>query len=75
MHVYETHARIALEEGDLNEFNQCQTQLKELIEKGYESKYSTEFLSYRFLYHLYLRKWEVSFDDPPLCVTFDVKKE
>ncbi|KAI8852872.1 SAC3/GANP/Nin1/mts3/eIF-3 p25 family-domain-containing protein [Chytridium lagenaria] len=52
--VYEAHARIALEKGDIGEYNQCQAQLKELFRHGIPGCVD-EFLGYRILYFVYTK--------------------
>lgn len=59
--VYETHARIALEQSDLGEFNTCVAQVQALYEKVKRSEQlQDEFASYRILYNLLVgaSEWE-----------------
>lgn len=58
--VYETHARIAVENKDLGEFNQCQTVLKSLYQMPHInfSTNKVDFLSYRILYYLLTRNYD-----------------
>ncbi|KAL5229975.1 hypothetical protein ABZP36_028751 [Zizania latifolia] len=46
--VYETHARLAMQAGDLPEYNQCQSQLKRLYIEGIKGCYF-EFSAYNLL--------------------------
>ncbi|KAJ5632317.1 hypothetical protein N7490_008656 [Penicillium lividum] len=71
--VYEIHARIALEKGDLGEYNQCQTQLRVLYSQQLGGN-PTEFKAYRILYFIYTRNW-TAMNDVLADVTAEDKKD
>lgn len=59
--VYETHARIAIVQGDRDSLNQCQSQLKSLYETVKEAKAcenEAEFIGYRLLYYILTKSYK-----------------
>jgi len=50
--VYEIHARLCLENGDIGEYNQCQSQLLTLYKMKIPGS-KMEFIAYRLLYSIY----------------------
>ena len=57
--IYEAHGRAALEYGDREQFNQCQSQLHVLYGRGCAGC-RDEFLAYRLLYQMGARRQAVS---------------
>ncbi|KAI9271893.1 SAC3/GANP/Nin1/mts3/eIF-3 p25 family-domain-containing protein [Phascolomyces articulosus] len=51
--IYEYHARMALLMGDLSEYNQCQSQLRELYNDDKITNINSEFIAYEILYLLF----------------------
>lgn len=58
--VYEQNVRVALENNDMGEYNQCLTRLKELYQNDltFTSLETGEFTAYRIFYLLYTNKLE-----------------
>lgn len=57
--VYEIHARLALENGDLGEYNQCAANLQPLYQLNLNGN-ELEFISYQILYLCYSRNWSAA---------------
>lgn len=73
VNVYEIHARIALEKGDLGEYNQCQTQLRALHSQ-HLGGHPEEFKAYRILYFIHTCN-RTDMNDVLADLTADEKKD